>query len=489
MSEITVEEIQNFRGRYPKQLWWLFVTEMWERFSFYGMRGMLTVFMVEQLLMSDKIANLKYGAIQAFVYTLAFIGGFFADKILGFRKSIFWGGLLMILGSAILTIDPKEWFFIGMSFTIVGTGFFKPNISSMVGDLYRKDDPRRGAGFSLFYAGINIGALLGGFACIRMADTYGWNAAFSLAGIFMILGLVVFIFTQKTLGPIGRSPLLSTDRLRKLKEYGTYGISLLFIPCILILVQNTEYTDLFMYIVGPCTILYFIIEMFRSTADENKKLIAALILCGFSAVFWAFFEQSGGSLALFARNNLQGDLLGISPSEINNSANSFFVIIFAPLMGILFLYLHKLRLEPNSVAKFGIGFLFLAIAFYVFFSCKHYADAAGITSIYIFTFAYFIITFGELFLSPIGLTLMTTLAPKRLVGAMMGTWFLASAYGQYIAGILGSNMSQADDNASNLEKLNSFTDGYYDLAYYALICGLVMIAISPFRKYLMGSVK
>jgi POT family proton-dependent oligopeptide transporter len=158
-------------------------------------------------------------------------------------------------------------------------------------------------------------------------------------------------------------------------------------------------------------------------------------------------------------------------------------------MGILFLYLHKLRLEPNSVAKFGIGFLFLAIAFYVFFSCKHYADAAGITSIYIFTFAYFIITFGELFLSPIGLTLMTTLAPKRLVGAMMGTWFLASAYGQYIAGILGSNMSQADDNASNLEKLNSFTDGYYDLAYYALICGLIMIAISPFRKYLMGSVK
>ena len=177
----------------------------------------------------------------------------------------------MILGSAILTINPKEWFFIGMSFTIVGTGFFKPNISSMVGDLYRRDDPRRGAGFSLFYAGINIGALLGGFACIRMADTNGWNAAFSLAGIFMIIGLVVFIFTQKTFGPIGRSPLLSTDKLRKLKEYGTYGISLLFIPCILILVQNTEYTDLFMYIVGPCTILYFIIEMFRSTADENKS--------------------------------------------------------------------------------------------------------------------------------------------------------------------------------------------------------------------------
>ena len=152
----TLEQIQNFKGKYPKQLWYLFFSEMWERFSFYGMRGMLVIFMVNQLMMDEKTANLQYGATQAFVYAFTFIGGLFADKILGYRKSLFWGGLLMIAGSVILAIDPKQFFFFGISFTIIGTGFFKPNISTMVGKLYKDDDNRRDAGFSLFYAGVNL---------------------------------------------------------------------------------------------------------------------------------------------------------------------------------------------------------------------------------------------------------------------------------------------------------------------------------------------
>ena len=193
--EISLEEIQNFKGKYPRQLWYLFFSEMWERFCFYGMRGMLTYFMVTQLMMNDENANLQYGATQAFVYAFTFIGGLFADKILGFRKSLFWGGILMIVGSAILAIDPKEFFFLGISFTIVGTGFFKPNISTMVGTLYKKNDERRDAGFSLIYSGINIGALLGGYACIAIGKNYSWNLAFGLAGIVMIISLVTFLFT------------------------------------------------------------------------------------------------------------------------------------------------------------------------------------------------------------------------------------------------------------------------------------------------------
>jgi POT family proton-dependent oligopeptide transporter len=200
-QELTLEQIQNFKGKYPKQIWFLFLSEMWERFSFYGMRGMLIIFMFEQLHIAEKEANLKYGAIQAFVYALAFVGGLFADKILGFRKSIFWGGLLMITGSFILAFSPQQLFYIGISFTVVGTGFFKPNISTMIGTLYKKGDPRRDAGFSVFYSGINIGGLLGGAACIYIADKYSWNMAFSLAGIFMILGLSIFTFTQKKTGP------------------------------------------------------------------------------------------------------------------------------------------------------------------------------------------------------------------------------------------------------------------------------------------------
>src|SRR3954471_8660922 len=205
-KSLTIEQIQEFKGKYPKQLWYLFLSEMWERFAFYGMRGILTIFMVEKLMLSEKDANLKYGGIQAFIYTMTFIGGLFADKILGFRKSIFWGGLLMIIGSFTLAFSPVDLYYIGISFTIIGTGFFKPNISTMVGGLYRQGDPRRDAGFGLFYSGINIGALLGGWLCIMVAKNYSWNAAFALAGIGMIIGLSTFIFTRGTLGPIGLSP-------------------------------------------------------------------------------------------------------------------------------------------------------------------------------------------------------------------------------------------------------------------------------------------
>ena len=213
---ITIEEIQNFKGKYPKQIWSLFFSEMWERFCFYGMRGMLVFFMISQLNFADKEANLQYGATQAFVYAFTFIGGLLADKILGFRKSLFWGGILMIAGSLILSIDPHKFFFLGIAFTIIGTGFFKPNISTMVGYLYKPGDGRTDAGFSLFYAGINLGALLGGYICIAIGkgemlsslipEGARWNVAFGLAAVVMVISLINFLFTQKILGPIGLQP-------------------------------------------------------------------------------------------------------------------------------------------------------------------------------------------------------------------------------------------------------------------------------------------
>jgi POT family proton-dependent oligopeptide transporter len=488
----TLEEIQDFKGKYPKQLWFLFISEMWERFAFYGMRGMLTIFMVERLLLSEKEANLKYGAIQAFIYTMAFVGGLFADKILGFRKSIFWGGLLMIVGSFTLAYSPEHLYYIGICFTIVGTGFFKPNISTIVGNLYKPGDPRCDAGFGVFYSGINIGALLGGYLCINAANNYSWNAAFSLAGIGMTIGLGIFIFTKKTLGPIGFSPLINKVSASKLKMYDimVYAGSLLVIPFILLLVQNTAYTDLFMYTVGPAAILYIIYEMLKYNTIERRKLIAALIFIIFSVFFWAFFEQAGGSLSLFARYNLKHDVLGmkIDPNEINNAANSLFVIILSPVAGLLWLWLSKRKMEPNTIIKFGLGFLFLGVAFYIFYYTRFFADSNGMTSLNVFTLAYLVITFGELCLSPIGLSLMTKLAPKQLHGMMMGMWFLASAYGQYAAGILGAGMATADEKAPLMVKLISYTDGYKQLAIYALIAGVLLIILSPLIRKLMHGV-
>ena len=489
----TLEQIQDFKGKYPKQLWYLFLSEMWERFSFYGMRGMLTVFMVEKLLLNEHDANLQYGATQAFVYTLAFVGGLFADKILGFRKSIFWGGILMIIGSFTLAFSPKDLFYLGISFTIVGTGFFKPNISTMIGSLYKADDPRRDAGFGLFYSGINIGALIGGALCIHVADKYSWNAAFSLAGIAMTLGLIIFIFTKRSLGPIGLSPLAGKFSASKIRTYDimVYIGSLVIIPLILLLVSNSAYTDIFMYTVGPLTLLYIVYEMFKYNKTERQKLMAAMVFIIFSIFFWAFFEQAGGSLSLFARYNLDHTVAGITldPNEVNNSSNSLFVIAFSPIIGLLWLWLNKRKLEPNTVVKFGLGFLFLSVAFYVFYYTRFFANmATGITSLNVFTLAYLIITIGELCLSPIGLSIMTKLSPKPLHGVMMGMWFLASAYGQYAAGILGAGMATVNEKATLTEKLISYTDGYKQLSIYALIAGIVLIVISPLIRKLMHEV-
>lgn len=495
-----LELIRNFKGKYPKQLWYLFFSEMWERFSFYGMRGMLIFFMVNELKLDEGLANLQYGATQAFVYAFTFIGGMFADKILGFRKSLFWGGILMIIGSCVLAIDPKLFFFTGIGFIIIGTGFFKPNISTIVGNLYKEGDPRIDAGFSLFYAGVNIGGLLGGYFCIAIGkrelassvipEGLEWNVAFSLAAIVMIVSLLTFTQTQKSLAAIGKSPLLALSKQRRrIWEIGTYLLSLILIPVVMLMVAKTEYTDYFMYTIGPLALLYMIFEMRRHSVSENKRLVAALLFMIFSIFFWAFFEQSGGSLSLFAANNLNKDLFGLDPNGVNNSANSLFVIMFATLFGLMWIWLNRRGLEPNSINKFGIAFLLLGGGFYVFYLTRFFSNAAGVTSLSIFTSGWFVITLGELCLSPIGMSIMTKLSPQRLQAVTMGMWFLASAYGQYLAGLLGAGIANASENSTNYESMLVYTDGYRQLALYSFFAAGLLIVSAPLIKKLMAGVK
>jgi proton-dependent oligopeptide transporter, POT family len=501
-EQLTIEEIQNFQGKYPKQIWPLFFSEMWERFSFYGMRGMLAFFMVNQLDFDKVTANLQYGATQAFVYAFTFVGGLLADKILGKRRSLFWGGILMIVGSILLAINPHDFFFLGIAFNIVGTGFFKPNISSMVGNLYKDGDSRIDAGFMLFYAGVNAGALFGGYLCIAIGkgemlstlipEAMRWNIAFGISSVFMIISLLTFTQTQKTLGNIGLSPLLDKLPNQRMRlEMITFVGSIIAIPIIMAMVSKTEYTDYFMYSIGPIALLYLLIEMRNFTSSENKKIIAAVLFMLFSIVFWAFFEQSGGSLSFFAADNLNHNLLGfnLDPNGVNNASNSLFVIIFAAPLGLFWLFMNKRKAEPNTIVKFGLGFIFLAIGFYIFYFTKFFSDANGITSLNLFTFGWFIITFGELCLSPIGTSVMTKLSPPKTQAVIMGMWFLASAYGQYFAGILGADIAEASGEASNAEKLIVYADGYKQLGIYALIAGIIMIALSPLIKKLMQGVK
>ncbi len=501
---LTLEQIQDFKGKYPKQIWSLFFSEMWERFCFYGMRGMLVFFMISQLKFDDEQANLQYGATQAFVYAFTFVGGLFADKILGFRKSLFWGGLLMIVGSLILATNPHDFFFLGISFTVVGTGFFKPNISTMVGKLYKAGDSRTDAGFSLFYAGINLGALLGGYLCIAIGkgemlsglipEDKRWNVAFGLAAIVMVISLINFVFTQRSLGPIGLMPERkladgTVVPMEKWKVYGVYALTLVFVPLIMTMVSVPQYTDYFMWTVGPLTLIYLFYEMTKVNTAERKKLWAALVFIMFSIIFWGIYEQSGGSLSIFAANNLNKDLLGLDPNGVNNSGGAFFIIFLAPVLGLFWIWLSKKRLEPNTLIKFGLGFIFLGLGYYVLFATRFFADLQGITSLNIFTIALLVITFGELCLSPIGLSIMTKLSTEKLQGMMMGMWFLASAYGQYVAGIIGANMATAKEGSTNMDALIAYTEGYKQLGIYAVVAGVVLILISPLVKKLMQDVR
>lgn len=495
-QKLTLEQIQNFEGKYPKQLWHLFMVEMWERFCFYGMRGVLAIFMVEMLGLTDSESNLKYGAIQAFVYAFTFVGGIFADKILGFKKSLIFGGIVMIVGNLLIASDPHHFFYYGITLSIIGTGFFKPNISSMVGELYKQGDPRRDAGFGLFYSGINIGALLGGLVCVYLGKQVSWNMAFLAAGIVMIIGVVLFLFIRKELGPIGDSPIAQLEpKKRMLQEGAVYLGAFIAIPLIYIMINNTAYTDLFMFTVGPLAVLYYLYQLYKIPASKDKsKFVAAFIMISFSILFFAIFEQAGGSLALFANTNLKPSLFGIEtiesfPTMVNNSSNSLYVIIFSPILGLVWLWMSKKKIEPNTVIKFGLSFLILAVAYYIFYSLRFFADDMGMTSLEVFLLAYFVVTLSELCISPIGLSMVTKLSPAHLSGMMMGLWFLASAYGQYLAGILGAGMSDPEKSTSLVGKLMSYTQGYQQLAIYSLVAGVIIIVISPLIRKLMQDVK
>ncbi len=491
-QKLTLEQIQNFEGKYPKQLWYLFTIEMWERFCFYGMRGVLVIFMTDQLGLLEKDANLKYGAIQAFIYAFTFIGGIFADKILGFKKSLVFGGLVMILGNLIIAFDPHSMFYFGITCTIIGTGFFKPNISSMVGELYKEGDVRRDAGYGIFYAGINIGGLLGGALCVYLGKYHSWSLCFLAAAIVMVIGLITYFGTKKSLEPIGNSPLAKqTPKKRTTKEIAVYVGSIVLLPVMYFLIHSSNFTDIFMYSIGIIALVYLGYEISKLDNSYKKKVFAAFIFIFMYLIFNAIYEQSGGSLSLFAKDNLVHDLLffTIDPNIINNSSNSFFIILISPLAGLIWIWLAKKKIEPNTVIKFGIGFLFLSLGFFLFYSLRFFANDAGQSSLNLFTFTWLVITLGELCLGPIGMSIITKLSPQKLFGMMMGMWFLASAFGQFFAGKIGAEMSEANTGGTLTSKLIAYTDGYKDLAIYALIAGVVLIAISPLIRKLMQDVK
>ncbi|HEV8079412.1 MAG TPA: peptide MFS transporter, partial [Chitinophagaceae bacterium] len=359
--------------RQPKQLYLLFFAEMWERFSFYGMKALLIAYMTSQLNYDDPKAYAILGSYAALVYTMPMFGGFMADRFIGYQRAIIFGGILMTIGHLVLAL-PNDWsFFYGMAFIICGNGFFKPNISSLVGTLYSKNDPRRDSGFSIFYMGINIGAAIGGALCAYVGTEINWHYGFGLAGIFMFVGLIVFVIGKKSLDQRGLPPndaALNKPVFGFIKtEWLIYGGTLIVVPLVVTLFHQYEVMDYIMFGLGIISLIYVLSIAAKLERDAKLKLYAALVMIVFSIVFWAVYEQNAGSMNLLAERNSQMTIFGIDLPElsVNNFLPPGWVIVLTLLVAPLWPWLNKRGKEPSTPLKFAISFIFLGIGFYVFY--------------------------------------------------------------------------------------------------------------------------
>jgi POT family proton-dependent oligopeptide transporter len=436
---------------HPRGLSTLFFTEMWERFSYYGMRGILILFLVASVQtggfgLTDRTAAAIYGLYTGFAYLMALPGGWVADRILGQRNAVFVGGCIIAAGHFSMAIPSVPTFYLGLVLIVIGTGLLKPNVSAMVGDLYPVGSPRRDAGFSVFYSGINVGALAGPIICGFLGERVNWHLGFSAAGIGMVLGLIQYRFGGKYLGQAGvraagkRRP---EDRaaVRRLAIGGAaiVGVLGLFLALRLTGVVKVELYEVAKatgYFMLGLAILYFasILLFAKLTGAEKKRIVVIFVFFMAAVLFWAGFEQAGSSLNLFTDRMMNRDLFGKTiPTSWYQSVNSIFLIIFAPIFGALWIKLG--RRQPSTAAKMGYGLLLLAVGFLVLAWGASYAVNGVKVSMMWMIVTYFLHTAGELCLSPVGLSSVTKLAPRKLAGQLMGTWFMGTALGNLIAGL------------------------------------------------------
>ncbi|WP_438989540.1 peptide MFS transporter [Polaribacter sp.] len=496
---------------HPKGLFYLFFAELWERFSFYGMRALLTLYMVEEIFKSlsnrDFATAAVYASYGSLVYASTVIGGQISDKILGMRASIFLGGILMAIGHFVLAIENDIAFFLALAFIIVGNGFFKPNISTFVGALYKDGDVRKDSGFTIFYMGINIGGWIAPLLCGWLAVKYGYHYGFGLAGIGMMAGLIFFwsgikknIFGDKGMPPnneVYEKPIIGIPQKTLIPI-----IAVLCVPVIAFflssyksittddtpIIGEKNLVGIIFLIIGLAIASYLIKILIGVTLEERKKLIMAILITFFMTLFWGFHELSGSVITLFASRNVALD--GIMTAAQTNSLNSMFIIILAIPISLLWGYLSKKNLNPRTPYKFGLGLVLAGASFYILALSKGNADANGMVPFAYLLVMYLVLSIGELFMSPVGLSKITDLSPKKIVAFMMGIWFLSSAYAFQIVGFIGKQLSveSTDANVGGLDTLGIYTDGFMLIAKYALGAGLIVIVFSPLMKKLMGKV-
>lgn len=560
---------QLTRG-HPKGLFILFFAEMWERFSYYGMRGLLIFFMTQHFLFDDTFAQGQYGAYTSLVYLLPLIGGLLADHLLGTRKAIAFGAILLVMGhltmgvegppaKQILTYQGQDYafrvdgrmearvsriivdgqpyafgasteggfeikglpegsslpavlpkgsyelkveqsnpifrdiFFLALALIIMGVGFLKANISTIVGQLYEQSDPRRDAGFTLYYYGINLGAFWASLLCGWLGTTFGWWAGFGAAGLGMLLGLIVFGLGKPWLEGKGEPPnpeLLKRPALGPINvEWTVYLAGFVGVGLVWLIVQRNEVVGQLLAIGSILVLIYLLFYMLtRCTFIEAQRLILALILIAASTVFWTLFEQAGSSLNQFAERNTELTIMGVSITAAQTqSFNAGFILILAPVFSFLWAALGKVNLDPNPALKFGLALVQAGLGFLVLVWGTQFADGNFKVPLMFLVLTYLLHTTGELFLSPVGLSQMTRLAPVAVGSTIMATWFLASSWAQYLGGFV-AQMTAAETVAGQVldpqKALQTYVQVFGEIGIWGIGIGLGLIALSPLLRYL-----
>jgi POT family proton-dependent oligopeptide transporter len=485
---------------HPIGLSTIFFTEMWERFSYYGIRPLLVLFMTAALASGGfgfdrTTASSIVGVYAACVYLASLPGGWIADRLLGLRQAIWYGGILIALGHlsiALSIVFAHSAFFIGLVFIVMGTGLLKPNISAIVGELYPEGGARRDAGFSIYYMGINIGALVAPLVTGYLGERVGWHLGFGAAGIGMVIGLITYrLRATDTLGTIGMAPA-STDpaehRRVKLTVAIAAGVIALLIALVMggiVHINPVSLAQKMTVVIVGSALVYFIYLFIGGglTAEEKKRVVIIILLFIFAAIFWSAFEQAPTSLNLFARDYTNRVVFGWEmPTLWLQAANSVFVILLAPVFAIVWLALGRRHKDPSSVAKFAWGLFFAGLGFVVmYFAANIVLNGGGNVRVspWWLVFSYFLQTIGELSLSPVGLSSMTKLAPYKFKGQMMGVWFMAAALGNLIAGLVGGRVDP--EKLQDMPALFQQTSIFLFIA--AVVCGLLVF---PVGKMMTG---
>lgn len=496
---------------HPAGLYVLFITEMWERFSFYGMKALLLFYLTRYHLFTDSDGYLLLGSYAALVYAMPVLGGYIADNYLGFRKAIVFGAVLLVLGhlgmayeghqatmvDGVVTRDSMalQVFYFSLALIVMGVGFLKSNISSIVGELYHENDPRRDSGFTIFYMGINVGALLATIICVYLGEEFGWGYGFGAAGIGMVLGLLVFIFGKPYLEGKGESinpDIINAKKYRIKVEHWIYILSILGAFVVWQMVQSHSVVQTILMVAGAASlsyIIYYAIKFLDKVARE--RLLALTILILFTIVFWALYEQAYMSLNLFAERIIDLNVFGyeLKPGWFLG-LNAFFIITLAIPFARLWVWLDKKKLNPSTSYKFAYALILVGLGFGALVLGGKLSGEAGKVAYYWLALAYLLHTCGELSLSPIGLSVVTKLSPAKIVGFMMGVWFLATASSEFIAAKI-ADMASVDhlDQGNFILAKAGYIHLYEYLFYAGIACGLVLIFVTPFIKKLMHGIK